>query len=122
CVAAGSTRRHASVVSRRPMSIFCGGKTDLKPERESKLIAHRNKLLGLWAAERMGMLGEGAVDYALELAAIEPSKTRNGAALDKTVCGAMSARAYPFSEGAAARQLAACASEARATSPQGPKS
>ncbi|HKF73720.1 MAG TPA: ATPase inhibitor subunit zeta [Stellaceae bacterium] len=104
------------------MSIFCGGKTDLKPERESKLIAHRNKLLGLWAAERMGMLGEAAVDYALELAAIEASKTRNDAALVKQVCRDMSARGYPISEGDVGRQLAACASEARANFPQGPKS
>ena len=37
------------------------------PELESKLIAHRNKILGVWAAERMGMMGEVAVEYALGL-------------------------------------------------------
>ena len=104
------------------MSIFRGGKAGPKLELESKLIAHRSKLLGIWAAERMGMLGEAAVDYALELAATEPGETRNDAALVKQVCQDMSARGYPISEGDVGRQLAACASEARANFPQGPKS
>jgi hypothetical protein len=104
------------------MSIFRGGKADPKPELESKLIAHRNRLLGLWAAERMGMLGEAAVDYALALAATAASTARNDAALVKRVCEDMSARGYPISEGDVGRQLAACASEARADFPRGPES
>ncbi|HLJ21463.1 MAG TPA: ATPase inhibitor subunit zeta [Stellaceae bacterium] len=89
---------------------------------DGKFVAHRNKLLGLWAAERMGMMGETAVDYALGLVATEPSKTRNDAALVKKVCEDMSARGYPISEGDVSHQLAACASEARAQIPLDPES
>lgn len=86
-----------------------------------KFIAHRNKLMGLWAAERMGMTGETAVDYALGLVATEASKTHNDAALVRKICEDMSARGYPIAEGDVSRQLAACASEARAHIPQDPE-
>ncbi|MCR9267323.1 MAG: DUF1476 domain-containing protein [Alphaproteobacteria bacterium] len=33
-------------------------------EIEFKANAHRNKLLGLWAAEQMGLDGEAAAEYA----------------------------------------------------------
>ncbi len=33
-------------------------------EVEFKAMARRNKLLGLWAAEKMGLSGAGAEDYA----------------------------------------------------------
>ena len=36
-------------------------------EMEFKVIARRNKLLGLWAAEKMGMTGETANDYSKEV-------------------------------------------------------
>jgi len=36
-------------------------------EMEFKVIARRNKLLGLWAAERMGMPGASAEEYAKEV-------------------------------------------------------
>ena len=32
-----------------------------------RATARRNKLLGLWAAEKMGLLGEAAEDYAKEV-------------------------------------------------------
>lgn len=38
-------------------------------ELEFKAIARRNKLLGLWAAEKMGMTGETAVAYSKEVVA-----------------------------------------------------
>jgi hypothetical protein len=99
------------------MSIFQLSRARRNSEFEIKLIAHRNKLLGLWAAERMGMMGETAVDYALELVANDASKTRNDAALVKKVCEDMGARGYPIAEGDVIRQLAACAREARADIP-----
>jgi hypothetical protein len=104
------------------MSIFQFARASRKSELEIKLIAHRNKLLGLWAAERMGMMGETAVDYALGLVATEASKTRNDAALVKKICEDMGARGYPIAEGDVTRQLAACASAARAEIPQHPDS
>jgi hypothetical protein len=33
-------------------------------ELQFKAAARRNKLLGLWAAEKMGIAGDAAVDYA----------------------------------------------------------
>ena len=36
-------------------------------EMEFKVIARRNKLLGLWAAEKMGMTGEAAKEYSKEV-------------------------------------------------------
>lgn len=36
-------------------------------EMEFKATARRNKLLGLWAAELMGMTGEDAAEYAKEV-------------------------------------------------------
>ena len=36
-------------------------------EMEFKVIARRNKLLGLWAAEKMGMTGETAKEYSIEV-------------------------------------------------------
>lgn len=36
----------------------------LDQEQEFKANARRNKLLGLWAAEKMGLSPEGAEDYA----------------------------------------------------------
>lgn len=36
----------------------------LDEEQEFRAIARRNKLLGLWAAEKMGLNAEGAEQYA----------------------------------------------------------
>ncbi len=38
-------------------------------EMEFKVIARRNKLLGLWAAEKMGITGETAKEYSKEVIA-----------------------------------------------------
>ncbi len=38
-------------------------------EMEFKVIARRNKLLGLWAAEKMGVTGETAKEYSKEVVA-----------------------------------------------------
>lgn len=39
----------------------------LDAELEFKAMARRNKLLGLWAAEKMGITGADAEDYAKEV-------------------------------------------------------
>ncbi len=100
------------------MSTIWGRKPAAEPALDAKLIAHRNKLLGLWAAERMGMIGETAVDYALGLVATKASMTRDDTALVRKICEDMSARGYPIAEDAISRQLAVCASSARADIPQ----
>ncbi len=36
-------------------------------EQRFKAVARRNKLLGMWAAENLGMTGERAVEYAKDV-------------------------------------------------------
>ncbi len=88
--------------------------SDPEHELELRVAARRNKLLGLWAAERMGMLGDSAVEYALSLVGAEGDKNRNDRAIVKKVCEDMGARGYPINAEAVGRQLAVFASEARA--------
>jgi len=42
----------------------CEDKVALHQEQEFKAIARRNKMLGLWAAEKMGLSTESAEQYA----------------------------------------------------------
>jgi hypothetical protein len=100
------------------MFIMSSDSAESDGELQAKLIAHRNKLLGLWAAERMGMIGETAVEYALGLLATKASKARDDEALVRKVCEDMGARGYPIDTAAVSRQLAACESAARADIPQ----
>jgi len=95
------------------MSIICRRTSCTTPELKSKLIAHRNKILGLWAAERMGMMGEVAVEYALGLVGISGDGDRDDTALVKKICKDMRARGYPIAEDDVGRRLAACADQAR---------
>jgi hypothetical protein len=43
----------------------------LDEEQRFKALARRNKLLGLWAAEQLGLSGEAAKDYAKTVVAAE---------------------------------------------------
>ncbi len=43
----------------------------LDQETQFKISARRNKLLGLWAAERMGLSGASAEEYAKEVVAAD---------------------------------------------------
>jgi len=112
-MAAGSARRCFSI-SGQSMSMIQGRASRTAPELDSKLVAHRNKLLGLWAAERMGMMGEIAAEYALGLVGTAADKHRDDTALVKKICEDMRARGYPIAERDVGRQLAACAGKARA--------
>lgn len=91
------------------MSIVRGDGPRTTQQPDSKLIAHRNKLLGLWAAERMGMSGEVAAEYALGV--VEMSS--DDGALVKKIANDLRARGYPISERDVSRQLVACAADAR---------
>jgi len=95
------------------MSIVWGDGPRTAPQPDSKLFAHRNKLLGLWAAERMGMCAEVAAEYALGLIATA-DQDQDDRALVRKICRDMHARGYPISDRDVGRQLAACAQQARA--------
>jgi len=43
----------------------------LDEEQKFKAIARRNRLLGLWAAEKLGKSGDAAISYAKEVVAAE---------------------------------------------------
>jgi hypothetical protein len=78
---------------------------------DPKVLAHRNTLLGFWAAEHMGMMSETAVDYALSLIMEEG---QDDTALVQKVCSDMSARGYPIAEDDVRRQLMKFERDARA--------
>jgi hypothetical protein len=104
------------------MAIIPGRDPPAVRELELRLAARRNKLLGLWAAERMGMMGEAAAEYALSLVGTDAENARSDAALVRKVCTDMRARGYPIADDDVGRQLAACAGEARAELIHGPES
>lgn len=52
----------------------------LDEEQKFKAEARRNKLLGLWAAERLGMSGDAASVYAREVVASDFDEAGHGAA------------------------------------------
>ena len=54
-------------------------------ELKFKAEARRNKLLGLWAAERLGIAGDAAKAYAKEVIAAEFEEAGHKAVLDKVL-------------------------------------
>jgi hypothetical protein len=68
----------------------------LDEELKFKADARRNKLLGLWAAEQLGMTGDGAKAYAREIVAadFEPA----GSGVVRKVTADLAARGIAVSE------------------------
>ena len=57
----------------------------LDQEARFKISARRNKLLGLWAAERMGMSGASAEEYAKEVVVADFDKPGDADVLEKVL-------------------------------------
>lgn len=57
----------------------------LDQEARFKINARRNKLLGLWAAERMGMSGASAEEYAKEVVVADFEKPGDADVLEKVL-------------------------------------
>jgi hypothetical protein len=55
----------------------------LDEEQKFKAIARRNRLLGLWAAAKLGISGEAATTYAKEVVASEFSEGGDAAVIRK---------------------------------------
>ena len=55
----------------------------LDEEQKFKAEARRNKLLGLWVAEQLGLSGDAAKDYAKTVVAAEFSEGRDKAVFRK---------------------------------------
>ena len=52
-------------------------------EQKFKAIARRNKLLGLWAADKLGLSGDAAAAYAKEVVAADFEVSGDSDVLDK---------------------------------------
>jgi len=52
-------------------------------ELQFRVIARRNKLLGLWAAEKLGLAGDAADSYAKDVIASDFEKPGDDDVLDK---------------------------------------
>jgi hypothetical protein len=94
---------------RDPMALVGSRKTAVA----LKLLARRNKLLGLWAAAHMGLCGEDAAGYALSIIAPENAESSD-AAIIKKICGDLVGRGFPIVEDDVHRQLLLFAARARA--------
>ncbi len=69
----------------------------LDEEQKFKAEARRNKLLGLWAAEQLGMSGDAATAYAREVVAADFEEAGHGDVLRK-VMGDLTAKGIAISE------------------------
>ena len=57
----------------------------LDEEQKFKSVARRNKLLGLWAAEKLGITGDAANAYAKEVVAADFAEAGDQDALHKVL-------------------------------------
>ena len=69
----------------------------LDEEQKFKAEARRNKLLGLWAAEKLGISGDAANAYAKEVVAAEFGAAGNADAVRK-VMGDLSGKGIAITE------------------------
>ena len=69
----------------------------LDEEQKFKAEARRNKLLGLWVAEKLGKSGEAASAYATEVIAAEFEEAGDASVVRK-VTGDLSAKGISVSE------------------------
>src|ERR1700747_102732 len=101
------------------MSLFddrekaAGRKFEWEQEMAFRITARRNKLLGLWAAGHMGLIGDAAARYALELVGAEITEHGDNPVIRK-VCEDMIARGFPMTEAEVRNHLAAFGAKARA--------
>src|SRR5258708_18607808 len=72
-------------------------KSALDEEQKSKAEARRNKLLGLWVADKLGMSGDQANAYARDVVAAEFEEAGDGNVVRK-VMGDLTAKGIAMSE------------------------
>ena len=69
----------------------------LDEEQKFKAEARRNKLLGLWAAEKLGLTGDAATAYSKEVVAADFEEAGDGDVLRK-VMGDLTAKGVAVTE------------------------
>ena len=82
-------------------------------EMQFKAEARRNKLLGLWAAEKMGIAGDAAASYAKEVIAADFEEAGDEDVYRK-VAGDFAAKGVQVPEAEIRAQMAKLLSEAKA--------
>jgi len=84
----------------------------LDQETQFKVTARRNKLLGLWAAGKMGLSGDDADSYARDVIAADFKKAGDSDVIEKVVTD-LNARNVSVSEADVQRELEKAAKTAR---------
>lgn len=69
----------------------------LDEELRFKALARRDKLLGLWAAEKLGKSGDAASEYARQVVAVDFNRAGDADVFDK-VCADLDAAGANVSE------------------------
>jgi hypothetical protein len=69
----------------------------LDEEQKFKAVARRNRLLGMWAAEQLGLTGDAATDYAKEVVAADFEEAGDGDVVRK-VLGDLTAKGIALTE------------------------
>lgn len=82
-------------------------------EKEFKAVARRNKLLGLWAAEQMGLSGSEAESYAKQVIAADFDEPGEDDVYRKVMAD-FKAKGLEISEHRVRRQMTDLLDEARA--------
>ena len=87
-------------------------KFEQEQELAFKVKARRNKLLGLWAAERLGLTGEAAEHYAREV--LQADLEHPGVSdIVAKVCGDFAKKGIACDEARVRAELARCAEDAK---------
>jgi hypothetical protein len=73
-------------------------------EQKFKAIARRNRLLGLWAAAKLGISGDAANTYAREIVAAEFSEGGDAAVVRKVI-GDLAAKGVAVTESEISAQM-----------------
>ena len=81
-------------------------------EQRFKIVARRNKLLGLWAAEKMGLAGAAADAYAKEVVASALEKPGDDA-LSEKVAADLHAKGHAADAAAVREELKRLAATAK---------
>ena|SRR5689334_20037625 len=77
-----------------------------------KVAARRNKLLGLWAAEKMGVAGDAAEAYARDVVAADFEKPGDDDVIDK-VTKDLAAKGLQISREQVRQELSLCLAAAK---------
>jgi hypothetical protein len=86
----------------------------LTSEQEFKAVARRNRLLGAWAAEKLGKSGDDAADYAKSVVMADFEEAGDDDVVRKVMADLAAGGVADISEHVVRREMAALLETARA--------